>query len=177
VDEKMGDASSSAAVRDEGQSARQTDRSRKRKKRKAKKRQKDLERLQEWVESGTQDAEQKMEGKYEMDEEEDASQLDLDTVVQELPVRLVGDPELASAYARRLAAVRASRGFVSYDTFRGLSRLIEADALALEASGRDWASTYQKLEHLEVLVCIDDADPRHGDDGGEDDDGNAIMDD
>ena len=170
MDDETGNGDSSAGRGDEEDRVDQVDRQlRKRAKRNAKRKEKSKARREERrVERA--EAERMTDGKYELEDVEEAAlSLEPFTATQELPVRLVGDPELAAEYARRLAAARRDR-YMSYDTFRSLGRLIEADAVVLENSGRDWASTYQKLRHVEVLVRIDDdASFTSGDSGGWDD--------
>jgi hypothetical protein len=80
------------------------------------------------------------------------------TILQVLPARLVSPGATREEYARRLAAVRQSGGFVSVGTFRKLETLMEEDMQMLETAGRDWAPEYGRLMPVILRVCVSDAD-------------------
>lgn len=99
------------------------------------------------------------ESKEEKEDEDESSSL-FDSVIacEQIPVHLIADEALKEEYARRLAVVQQSGGYVSIGTYRKLATLIGDDARVLESCGRDWASEYVKVKHIGVRIVVSDAD-------------------
>jgi hypothetical protein len=77
---------------------------------------------------------------------------------QDLPASLIADTELKAEYARRLAAVQQSGGYVSIGTYRKLETLIGEDAAVLQSRGRNWATEYALVRHVRVMIVVSDDD-------------------